>query len=131
MKKTTYHDLIFKISYSSDCIPQFETQEDQDKFFRALGRMVFYAMLGPDQDKDTVKIVNASLGKDPLEILGVYFAPLPSAEMGEDGYPVYYRGPAAEIDNTLLGIIDKSREVHRPFTMAAIKHRNGEFGFHS
>lgn len=131
MTKRTYNEIVFRLTYSPQDLPTFETQAACDDFFKALGRMVHYAMQDNRQEQDEVRIVNAHMTTNPLEVCAAYHAALPAAEIGEDGYPYYYRGAQGKLSAALDPLIEQSKNIHRPFVMAAVQHQDGTFGFHS
>lgn len=123
-----YHTRVFVLNYSNDSLPKFETAAEIDEYHRALGRMVAYGMA--PSDEDTVTLVAAGITQNPLEVCAAYYYPLPAQRM-ENGER-WYIGSASEVVGTLIDTLaEKSKALHRPFVMAAVKHNDGKFGFHS
>lgn len=127
----TFHKRVFVLTYFDEDLPKFETQEEVDDWYRALGRMVAYD-LNRDDTEDTIELVTAGLTTNPLEVCAGYHARLPVTDVYDDqGNPCFYQGDGAKLDNVLDGLAFKARGKHRAFTMAAVKHSDGKFGFHS
>lgn len=127
----TFHKRVFVLTYFSDDVPLLKTQEEVDDWYRALGRMVAYNM-NRDDTQDTIELVTAGLTTNPLEVCAGYHARLPVTDVhDEHGNPSYYKGDGAMLDGVLDKLAIKARSKHRPFTLAAVKHSDGKFGFHS
>lgn len=131
MKTKHFHKRVFVFTYFDEDLPKFETQEEIDEWHRALGRMVAYG-LNRDATEDTIEIVTAGLTTKPLEVCAGYHARLPVTDVKDaDGNLCYYKGDGAKLDTVLDQLTIKARGQHRAFVMAAVKHSDGKFGFHS
>lgn len=129
-KQRSFNRRVINLSYFPEDLPKFETQAELDDWYKAVGRMVLYGM--GDFEEDTIEIINASITKNPLEFHATYSSRLPATDVKCDqGYPVYYKGDLAKIDAVLTPLRDKASDKGNPFTMAAVKHSDGKFGFHS
>jgi hypothetical protein len=126
-----YHTRVLVLNYSDEDLPQFETQEEIDAWYQAVGRMVLYGMR-KDAAEDTIQLVTAGLSKSPTELCAAYHPTLPArAEKYEDGFGRYIGSTSEVVDNFTEQLHERSQEQGRAFVMAAVLHSDGTWGFHS
>ena len=113
----TYVERIVKIGYAVEDT-KFETDEELNAFYTALGRMVAYAMAS-DQPRD-IELVTMNIDKRH-EITGAYFKQWKRGETYDENRPMY------KLDEAL----DEFRKG-QPFVMGAVPRDEGvRYGFHS
>lgn len=127
----TFQRRIINLSYRPDALPGFQTQEAQDDYYRALGRMVAFGLLR-DPSEDAIQVVNATITEHPLEICATYHPPVSAQpEQYEDGHRKYLGSPGERTDHLISAILEDARKAGTPFVMAAVRHNDGQWGFHS
>lgn len=128
---TTFQRRIINLTYRSDTLPTFETQDAQDDYYRALGRMVAFGMLR-SVESDTIQVVNAAITARPLEICATYHPPVSAQpEQYADGHRKYIGSPSERTDQLITAMLEDARKEGSPFVMAAVRHGDGRWGFHS
>jgi len=122
---------IFSLSYTPEHMPTFQTQEEIDEFHRAIGRMVTYGLTRSSRETH-LELVTAQLTHAPLELCAVYHPPvLAQPHQYADGTPRYLDSPAQSTDTLIQTLGAQSAKAGRPFVMAAVRHMDGQWGFHS
>ena len=125
----TFHTRLINLNYAQEDLPRFETDEETQRWYAAVGRMVLYGMYD-QQDRDTVQLVSATIATNPVEMDAGYFPRVPSTtETWEDGSPRYFDSPSAKVENFLVEF--RNMSDGRAFVMGAVLHSDGKFGFHS
>mgnify|MGYP003595394600 CR=1 FL=1 len=125
----TFHTRIINLCYAQEDLPRFETDEETQRWYAAVGSMVLYGMYDP-QEQATLQLVNAVIGTNPVEMDAGYFPRVPSTtETWEDGSPKYRDSPSAKVENFLAAF--RNLSDGRAFVMGAVLHSDGKFGFHS
>jgi hypothetical protein len=115
-----YVERVVNISYNAEKI-RFETDEQMNTFYLALGYMVAYAMAG-DRPRN-LELVNLSIDRN-LEITCAYFPPWQRGETYTENKIQY------DLDNALTPLRD-GRDG-RPFVMGAVPRDGGKtYSFHS
>lgn len=130
MSENRYHQRFFVLHYDEKSLPKFETGAEVQDFYAALGRMMFYG-LQREATEDRVDIVTAGITQNPVEITAAYHRPLPARDTWGDGTPKYIDSTSWACDELVKKLTHAAREQGRAFVMAAVKHNDGEFGFHS
>lgn len=127
----TYQRRIINLTYFPKSLPSFTTQDAQDDYYRALGRMVAFGLLHDPAD-DTIQVVNASITNKPLEICATYHPPVSAQpERYADGHRKYLGSPGERTDTLITAMLEDAQKQGRPFVMAAVFHNDGRWGFHS
>lgn len=122
-----FHTRLINLTYCDQDLPKFETQEQVDAWYKALGRMVAYGMNAEHTD-DTVQLVVGGINKNPQEIVLSYHHPLTPLR-DEEGC-LRYTDSADQIVNDAIKALVKKTE-YRPFVIGAVLHSDGKWGFHS
>jgi hypothetical protein len=93
----------------------FSSQEEQDRFHQAIGRMVMYGL--PEAGYNDVQAVEMQVAKDK-EITGVYHHVVRKTQ---------------NWDPKFLGLDESVKQFHQPhpFVMGGIPDKDGIYGFHS
>ena len=122
----TYHQRIITLGYFAEDLPKFETTEEQQAFYAALGRQVMYGMQRDEQTPATIQLVNVSIdNRGPLEIDAAFYPPMLARE--EQGH--YLGSVDHKVDDFLATM--KARIAGHPFVIGAVSHNDGTFSFHS
>lgn len=128
-----FHVRIVNITYMPKKMPMFKSSAEQDEWHRALGRMVAYGMaheVDENQVYDQLEMVDLNI-VDADEIVGAYCKKLPATEaVDKNGWPIYYKGDLAKVQETLGTVQNKTLEKGRPFILGAVKSGD-KYGFHS
>lgn len=124
MGKRTFHTRVVVVHYDSNDVRVFETETEEEgqKWYRALGRLVAYGLQGKDRD-DSTQLMSLSLGNP--EMTACYHNPLP-VPRDRDGFEIYSGSP----DQAVSVMWDRLRS-EQPFVLGAVLHDDGEWGFHS
>lgn len=121
---------IFVLNFRDEDMPKFKSQKEIDDWYHMLGRMLAYSMFNPASE-DTVTLVTGGICDKGAETCMTYHAAIPEyPEKWEDGSTKWLDSTASIINGTLEVLTKKAEEVHRGFTMAAIKRDDG-YSFHS
>ena len=125
----TYHTRLINLCYAQEDLPRFETDEETQRWYAAVGRMVLYGMYEP-QERDTLQLVSATIATNPVEMDAGYFPRVPTTtETWGDGSPKYLNSPSAKVENFITEF--RNLSSGRAFVMGAVLHSDGKFGFHS
>lgn len=123
---SNYHQRVISLHYSEKDLPRFETDAEVRAWHEAVGRMVCYGLQREAQD-DTVQLVSGGLSVKPLELCLTYYEPK-MPERWEDGTRKIVNTPEGYLDDALIKL---RQAASRSFTMAAVLHQDGKWGFHS
>lgn len=126
-----FHRRLVSLSYFTEDLPKFQTENEIQAWYAAVGRMVLFG-LAQDAPDDTVQLVQMGITQNPLELDAVYCRTLPAYQER------YANGEYRSLDSHGSRIAELERYLHeesqklgRPFVMGAVKHADGVFGFHS
>jgi len=123
-----YHQMALVLNYSEDALPTFKTQAEVDAWHQALGRMVAYGLLREAED-DSTRVVAGHVGRNPAEVLMTYYPPV-LATRDADGFTRTLNTPKGALDGVIQNLLDKGRHGYG-FTMGAVLHSDGKWGYHS
>ena len=127
-----YHRRIFSLTYDSAQLPMFETDAEMQDYCAAVGRMVVYGLQRDAAAEASVQLVTAGITQKPLELCCAYSQPLlEKADTYRSGTPRYIDSTAQEVDIFMGTLRGRADALGRAFVMAAVKHSDGKFGFHS
>lgn len=126
MSKMTLHTRVVVLSYYSEEAPTFATSKERERWEQALGRQVAYDLSGPEATEHTTQLVTIGLDNYPQEITASYHNKI-KVERDDHGF-IIYSGSAEEV---LHKFIDKLRTPYTTFTIGAVLHSDGKWGFHS
>ena len=127
MKDRRYHQRVLVLHYSDTDLPKFDNNEDHAAWLQAVGRMVVYGMHSNDRD-DVVELVTGGFGTNPTELDCHYWPKLP----GAINYEIPYQDNVTYKVNKLVSELrDAMGDNARPFTIGAVLHGDGKWGFHS
>jgi hypothetical protein len=127
-----FHTRVLVINYSSDEIPKFATDKEHQAWLVAVGRMVVYGMGDKnDGEVDSIDLVRGGFGKNPLEFCCTYSRSLPMYGKDSEGWSVVAGSEWERLSNFESGFLDAARKLGHGFTIGAVLHSDGEWGFHS
>lgn len=123
----TIHRRIISLCYDDNKPLTFITNEEQQAYFAAIGRMMVYGLAreGPA----SIDLVCGGL-QALDEITCSYSAKLDEDIVYPDGYKSYNGSNGQLTDSFLQAMQEKGLDKHRAFTVGAVKS-GGKWGFHS
>lgn len=126
---SNFHRRIIDLSWFDDKLPTFETDEQAQAWYAALGRLVAYG-LHSREGRDSVDVVVLGI-LDGQEMVAAYSPTLPlRGEPDASGYAPYVGSLDQQLDDTsnaIQGLIPGRR-----FVLGAVFHEyNQKWGFHS
>ena len=125
-----FHRRIFVLNFKPEDLPKYLTNEEQDRFHAAIGRMMMYGLYN-EQKGDSVGLVTGRIEPGSKEVCCVYHQTvLEYPETWPDGSTKYTGSTANEINDLLSSLDRKAAEKGRPFVMAGID-RGDHWSFHS
>ena len=126
MAKNKYHQRVFVMNYDEQSLPKFESNAEQDEFYKAVGRMMCYG-LHREAETDRVDLVVGSLNRNPIELCCAYHQWKEGFLRYADGSSRYTGSPFDAVSQ----FVDRMKGEW-PFVMAAVKSTHDDkFGFHS
>jgi hypothetical protein len=123
-----YHQMVIALNYSEYALPTFDTPAEQDAWHQALGRMVAFGLLREAED-DSTRVVVGHVGRNPTEVLMCYYPPV-LATRDAEGFTRTLGTPKGAMDGILGDLLDKGWHGYG-FTMGAVLHNDGKWGYHS
>ena len=127
MGNKRYHERILHIHYSDEDLPTFQSNEEHAAWLQAVGRMVVYGMHNNDRD-EVFELVTAGFTTNPFELDCHYWPKLP----GRIDYEIPYEtNPTVMAANMEVALRNMMPKQARPFTIGAVLHGDGKWGFHS
>ena len=121
---------IFVLNFRDEDLPKFTTDEEVAAWHQMLGRMLAYG-LHHDHTEDTMSLVTGGIYEKGTETCMTYHADIPEyQEKWPDGSTKCIGSNASLLNDTLASLTKESSNLHRGFTMAAIKRDDG-YSYHS
>lgn len=129
MSERLYHRRVIDLHYCDEDLPTFTSDAEMNAWYQALGRMVAFGMHN-DKSTDTVELITGGLTTRPYEICLTYHPRLPAYDTWpETGEKKYLGSPDDQLHCLVKSLRD--RMTGSGFTMGAVLHNDGHWGFHS
>lgn len=123
------HRRVIEFTFFSGDLPMFETNEQAQAWYAAVGRLVAYGLHDQkDIGYDTVDLVQVQV-RDKDELVACYYKPEPARIMDDEGFSDWDK-PQPEMDLADYVLKVRQRVGDRPFVMGAVMS-GGKWGFHS
>jgi len=123
------HRRVIEFTFFDGDMPMFETNQQAQEWYAAVGRLVTYAL--HDQKEIghyTMDLVQIQV-RDKDEMVACYYKPEQGRITDEEGFTDYTKvQPEDELAKFVSGV--KQRVADRPFVMGAVMS-GGKWGFHS
>ena len=123
------HRRVIEFTFFSGDLPMFETDQQAQEWYAAVGRLVAYGLHAQKEiGHDTVDLVQVQV-RDKDEMTACYYNPEPASVKDADGFTDYSKAqPEYELHKFIVAV--QQRIGDRPFVIGAVMS-GGKWGFHS
>ena len=123
------HRRVIEFTFFSGDLPMFETDQQAQEWYAAVGRLVTYPLYSRSAvEHDTVDLVQVQV-RDKNEMVACYYKAEPACNRLEDGWMDWEKPqPERELADYVGSV--RQRTGDHPFVMGAVMS-GGKWGFHS
>lgn len=123
-----HHERVLVLHYSDADLPRFQTESEHAAWLQAVGRMVVYGMHSNEGRESQLELVTGGFTRNPWELDCHYWPRLNNSI--SDSLP-YSENSTVKVDALVNELRQQMGKDARPFTIGAVLHSDGKWGFHS